>query len=177
MIVFLLEEPSMEALLKVILPQIIKNEQYMLIPHDGKGDLLISIPIKLKAWSMQDTEFVIVHDQDNNDCVELKRQIRDICAPYKREVLIRIACRELESWYLGDLQAVEKAYGVDLSKIKNNRKYADPDIVVDPKAIIKRYVPQLTQIDGAKRISKHMDIENNKSHSFNVFVDGIRGML
>lgn len=173
MIVFLLEERSMEALLDQILPQILR-EKYILIPHEGKGDLLKSIPIKLKAWNTPNTKFVIVHDQDNSDCVELKAQIAEICQPYNKPVLIRIVCRELESWYFGDLKAVEKAYGVDLKKLRNNAKYRNPDIISDPKSILKKAIPELTQIDGAKRISVYMDIDNNTSHSFSVFVSGIK---
>ena len=114
MIVFLLEEPSMEALLKEILPKIIKNDRFFLIPHEGKDNLLQSIPIKLKAWNVPNTRFVIVQDQDNNDCIELKNRINEICKPYHKEVLIRIVCKELESWYFGDLAAVSAAYALPL---------------------------------------------------------------
>lgn len=176
MIVFLLEEPSMEALLNGILPKVITGESYRLIPHEGKNSLLKSIPIKLKAWNMPDTKFVIVHDQDSNDCIDIKNKISELCRPYNRDVLIRIVCRELESWYFGDIQAVEKAYGKNLNRIKNSNKYRDPDEIIDPKETIKRWVPELTQVDGASRISKYMDIENNRSHSFNVFIDGVRKM-
>lgn len=173
MILFLLEEPSMEALLEEILPQIL-DEDFRLISHEGKGDLIKSLPIKLKAWNIPNTKFVVVHDQDNNDCKVLKKSIRDVCNQYNREVVIRIVCRELEAWYFGDLVAVEKAFNKDLSKLKNSKKYNDPDAISDPKAILKKYIPELTQIDGAKRISKHMDIKENKSHSFNVFVEGVK---
>ena len=75
MVVFLLEERSMESFLKGILPQIIMNEEYRLIPHEGKGDLLKSIPNKLKGWSIPNTKFVIIYDQDSNDCIDLKKQV------------------------------------------------------------------------------------------------------
>ena len=176
MIVFLLEEPSMAVFLKEILPRICLNERYMLLPHQGKGDLMRSIPVKLKGWTMPGTKFVIVHDQDTNDCMQLKKSIEDLCRPYNKRVLIRIACRELESWYFGDLDAVEKAYNVNLVKLKNSARYRIPDDILDPKEVLRRFVPQLTQIDGARRISKYMDIENNRSHSFRVFVDGLKMM-
>jgi hypothetical protein len=177
MIVFLLEERSMEALLNGILPKIIGNEEYKLIPHEGKNDLLRSIPKKLKCWTLPNTKFVIVHDQDNNDCVSLKGKISEICRPYKKDVLIRIVCRELEAWYFGDLEAVEKAYNQDLKKLKNQKRYSDPDLIIDPKEVLKRMVPGMMQIDGAKRISKHMEIKKNKSHSFQVFVSGVQNLI
>lgn len=176
MIVFLLEEPSMKFFLEGILPKILGDEKYFLISHEGKGDLLKSIPIKLKAWTSPDARFVIVHDQDNNDCIELKSRIEDICRPYKKIVLIRIVCRELESWYFGDLEAVEKAYEKDLRKLRTGAKYRIPDDIQDPKKVIRGFVPELTQIEGAKRISKLIDIEKNTSHSFRVFVDGVRNL-
>ncbi len=174
MIVFLLEEKSMEALLQELLPSIVGEELFVLIPHEGKGDLLQSIPRKLKGWPKGDTSFVIVHDQDANDCVQLKEKILEICKPYNRTVIVRIVCRELESWYFGDLDAVEKAYEKNLNKLKNGSKYRVPDEIPDPKTAIKKAIPELTQIDGAKRIAKHMSIDENKSHSFHVFVDGVK---
>ena len=176
MIVFLLEERSMEELLNEILPQIMGDEKFFLIPHEGKGDLLQSIPRKLRGWSIPDTSFVIVHDQDANDCVQLKEKILEICKPYNRKVLVRIVCRELESWYFGDLNAVEKAYGKNLKKLRNSSKYRVPDEITDPKDVIKRAIPEMTQIDGARRIAKHMVIDGNKSHSFHVFVDGVKSL-
>ncbi len=174
MIVFLLEEPSMKMLLEGILPQIIDNEEYRLFAHEGKGDLLRSIPIKLKGWNLPGTKFVIVHDQDNNDCLELKSRIQELCRPYKKTVLVRIACHELESWYFGDLHAVEAAYHKDLKVLRNKGKYKEPDRIEDPKAVLRRFIPELTQIEGASRISKCMDINANTSHSFRVFVNGVR---
>ncbi|MBE5896138.1 MAG: DUF4276 family protein [Lachnospiraceae bacterium] len=177
MIVFLLEERSMEALLDELLPRIIPGEDYRLIPHEGKQDLIKSIPHKLRAWNVPNSKFVIVHDQDSNDCLALKSKILEICKTCQKDVLVRIPCHELEAWYFGDLQAVEKAYNINLKRLMRNKKYENPDAIVNPKTIIKQYVPGLTQIDGARRIGKNMDIENNKSYSFNVFVSGVRGIV
>jgi hypothetical protein len=38
--------------------------------------------------------------------------------------LIRIVCKELESWFLGDLEAVGLAYDVSLQQLQNKLKYA-----------------------------------------------------
>ena len=54
-IVFMLEEASMKALLDCILPRILPPDvSYVLIPHQGKSDLVKSLPIKLKAWNEPD---------------------------------------------------------------------------------------------------------------------------
>ncbi len=108
--VFLLEEQSMKEVLKIILPQIIQEPYtFQCIPHNGKSDLQKSIPKKTKAWKEPDIQFVVIHDKDSADCIKLKKDLRDlIYEPRRSATLIRIACTELESWFLGDLEAVEK---------------------------------------------------------------------
>ena len=175
-IVFLLEEKSMKYLLDGILPYILPDGvRFITIPHEGKSDLQKSIPNKLLGWNMPDTKFVIVQDQDSNNCRQLKRQLEDICMPYSnKEILIRIACHELEAWYFGDLDAVSKAYNKDLRVIKNKKKYRVPDDIVNPKRELQKLLPEHQQIIGAQRIAKYMNMENNTSVSFRMFVDGVR---
>ncbi len=174
-IVFLLEEKSMKYFLDGILPRILpEGVAYRTIPHEGKSDLQKSIPIKLRGWSQPDTKFVVVQDQDTNDCYDLKQKLQDICAPYQKEVLIRIACHELEAWYFGDLDAVSEAYGKDLRNLKNKKAYRVPDAIVYPKEELKRILPAHQQISGAKRIAPYIDIDGNKSVSFQIFVKGVR---
>ena len=174
MIVFMLEEPSMEELLKVIVPKIIGDENCIYIHHEGKSDLMKSIPKKLKAWNVPNSKFVIVHDQDSNDCKKLKNKIEKLCQPYNKDVLVRIACHELESWYFGDIDAVEKAYNKNIKKRIAKRNINNPDAIVNPKLQLKKILPELTQRDGAKRIGKYMDINSNNSKSFQMLVEGIK---
>ena len=174
-IVFLVEEPSMGEVLEVILPQILSCQtEFTVIPHQGYGDLRMSIPKKLNIWREDDVRFVIVHDQDNKDCVALKRELENLCRPYNRHVLIRIACHELEAWYFGDLKAVSKAYGKKLENLSSKSAYRVPDNIMAPKGRLKRLIPEHQQISGAKRIAPYMDIYSNTSKSFNVFVEGVR---
>lgn len=173
-LVFLLEERSMKAVLDVILPKILPNNvEFTTIPHEGKNDLKKSIPIKLRAWNEANVKFVIVHDQDEKDCIELKNELINICSGYNREFIVRIVCHELEAWYWGDMAAIEKAYGMDLKKIKNKRKYSNPDTIANPKYELKSIVKNHQQISGAKKIAAHMDVSVNKSKSFQVFMDGV----
>ncbi len=174
-IVFLLEEASAKYLLESLLPRILPpGIIYQLIPHEGKQDLEKSIPRKLAAWNTPDTKFVIVHDQDSNDCIELKSAIRQLCDKSNKSVLIRIACRELESWYFGDLKAVSSAYGRDLTALSQKSKYRNPDRIGNPKQELRKLVPEYEQIAGARKIGPLMDLENNTSKSFNVLLEGIR---
>lgn len=174
-IIFLLEEKSMKEVLDIILPQILPPDIcYKTIPHSGKSDLQESIPHKLKAWRQADIKFVIVQDQDSADCRDVKSKLQELTKPYQREVLIRIACRELESWYFGDLNAVSLAYGKDVRALKLKSKFRNPDNIGNPKDELRKLFPKHQQLDGARRIAAYMDIENNTSTSFNYFVSGIR---
>ena len=177
-IVFLLEESSTKYLLDILLPRILPEDvMYITIPHDGKSDLKASIPKKLKAWNVPDTKFVIIQDQDSNDCVQLKKDIKALCYSTNKKPLIRIACHEMEAWYFGDLAAVSKAYNKDFTGLSQKRKYRNPDSIINPKKELRKLIPEHEQIAGAKRIGPYMDINNNSSHSFNVLVDGIRTLI
>jgi hypothetical protein len=108
-LIFLLEEQSMKETLENILPLVIPNEiSFLCIPHEGKADLQKSIPRKLLRWRDLDVRFMIAHDQDSAACRELKKELISLVPDEKRkETRIRIVCTELESWFLGDLQAYE----------------------------------------------------------------------
>ncbi|WP_234369539.1 hypothetical protein [Paracidovorax avenae] len=103
----------MQVLLDDWLPRLFPGwrdgQHFQCIPHEGKSDLDRSIPRKLAAWRIPGDRFVIVRDNDNADCVDLKNKLRGLCTQGERpETLIRIVCQELESWYLGDLAALER---------------------------------------------------------------------
>jgi hypothetical protein len=78
---------------------------------------------------------------------------------------------------LGDLTAVEKAFGVNLSKIKKKSIYSNPDKIQNAKQELKKLIPTYQQISGSQRITENMNIDDNKSKSFRVFVDGVRRLL
>lgn len=177
--VFLLEEQSMKEVLNIILPQIIQEPYtFKCIPHNGKSDLQKSIPKKTKAWKEPDIQFVVIHDKDSADCIKLKKDLRDlIYEPRRSATLIRIACTELESWFLGDLEAVEKGFEINLSTQKGKARFRNPDSLANPKQELKKLVPAYQQISGSIAIAHYMNITKNKSHSFNIFVTGIRKLV
>ena len=174
-LVFLLEERSMKVFLDGLLPRILpETVTFQTVPHEGKTDLEKSLPIKLKAWNEPDVAFVVVHDQDSHNCMELKRNLLELCQGCGKRVLIRIPCHELEAWYWGDLDAVGAALGKDLSKLKGKPKYREPDRIERPKQELRRQFPTMGQLDAARRIAPLMNIEQNTSCSFQVFVRGVR---
>jgi len=183
-LIFLLEEKSMQAVLDVILPQLIPEPKtFLCIAHEGKQDLAQSIPRKLKAFQNinPQTKFIIVHDQDSHDCVKLKTELTKLCQQAGQEnVLIRIICRELESWFLGDLVAVEKAYKLkpnSLSKEQNKNKFRHPDRLNSAKQELKSLVQGYYELDGSKKIAPHLSLEQNRSRSFHVFIEGLQKIL
>lgn len=179
-LVFLLEEKSMEYALVNLLPKLLPEEiNYQLVSHSGKSDLKNSISVKLRGWNEPDVKFVILHDKDSNDCVELKKELVDrTILGGRNDSLVRIVCTELESWFLGDLNAVESAYNINLSNIKYKSTYRNPDKISNAKQILSKIIKSDYQTGiGAKTISKHMDIESNSSYSFNVFISGVRKMI
>lgn len=174
-LVFLLEERSMKEVLDILLPRILPEHVYFkTIAHSGKSDLQESIPRKLKAWRQPDVKFVIVQDQDSGDCVKVKELLQDLAEPSGREVLIRIVCRELEAWYFGDLNAVSLAYGQNVRGLASKSKYRCPDEIGNPKEELRKLFPRHQQLDGARRIAVHMNIEENTSVSFQYFVSGVK---
>jgi hypothetical protein len=98
-IVFLLEEPSMAALLEGLVPRVLPGVPFQCIPHEGKADLEKSIPRKLRGWREPDVRFVVIRDQDSADCKDVKRRLAALCKQGNRpDTVVRIACRELEAW-------------------------------------------------------------------------------
>ena len=174
-LIFLVEEPSMMVLLDGLLPRLFPHLSFVCLPHRGKHNLDRSIRTTLRNWQMPGDRFVIVRDSDNADCIALKQELREYCREGRREdTLIRIVCQELESWYLGDADALADAFGDEkLRRIKRRPAYLDPDARPSPSKDIERLVPGFRKIDGARRMAMHLTREGNRSHSFAVFLDGI----
>jgi Domain of unknown function (DUF4276) len=182
-LIFLLEEPSTKIILDEILPKLVPETiTYLCIAHQGKQDLAKSIPTKIKAFrSYPTTKFIVLHDQDSNDCKQLKFELLQLCKNAGNpNVLIRILCHELESWYLGDLAAVETAYKMkpnSLSKQQDKKKFRAPDHIGSPKDELRKIVPEYYPGTHSRAIAPHLSLTNNRSHSFQIFLKGIQTLL
>jgi hypothetical protein len=110
-LVFFLEEESAKALLEQILPLLIPETSEVFpryIVFEGKQDLEKHLSKKLSGYLNPRARFIVMRDQDTADCRRIKRKLATICTSAGRpQTVIRIACRELEAFYLGDLKAVE----------------------------------------------------------------------
>lgn len=174
---FLVEEPSMKEVLDALLPFILPPEVgFKIIKHEGKQDLERSIPRKLKAIQIPGVQFIVVRDQDSADCIQVKERLRTLCIQSgRKDSLVRIVCNELESWFLGDLAAVEQAFHRrGLAGRQGNAKYRNPDELHNAAQELKKLVPEYQKISGSRAIAQHMTPDNNCSHSFQVFIEGVR---
>jgi len=90
---------------------------------------------------------------------------------------VRIACQELEAWYLGEPDALADAFGNDrLRDIGSKALFRIPDEVGNPFDEIKKLVPEFQKVTGARRMAKELTRDRNKSCSFQVFLQGIDRM-
>ena len=185
----LVEEPSIAEVLRSLLPNILPDgwkldENCFVRPHEGKQDLQRSLPRKISSAGKRDIKigFIILQDQDSNDCKVLKKKLVDICnnatpkgtnVPYK----VRIVCHELEAWYLGDMDAIQQTFSrFNAAQYKNKRQFRNPDQCVNPKNELKKIVGDYSQISTAREMASHMIVDNNKSRSFKCFVEGVLEM-
>ena len=174
-IVFLLEDRSMKVLLDGLLPRIFPDLQFLCLSHEGNQDLEKSIPRKLRAWQEPGVRFVVIRDNDGGECDALKDRLQGLCSEGRREdSLVRIACQEIEAWYLGEPQALAQAYNDEsLRGIGNTARYRDPDAVQRPSDELSRIAPAFQKVSGARLVAKLLSRERNRSRSFHVTIDGI----
>lgn len=122
---------------------------------------------------------MIMRDQDSEpDCKRLKKKLITMCNASGRgsHSLVRIACRELKTFYLADLQAVEHA--LDLTGISHKqqaKKYRRPDYLVSPSHELKVLTNKhYEKISGSREIGRYLNIENTRSDSFRNLIEGVK---
>lgn len=175
-LVFLVEEYSMKVMLDGLLPRLFPDLPFLCVPHEGKQDLDKSFPRKLSAWREPGVRFVVVRDNDGADCDGLKRRLVDLCTDAGRgDTLIRLACQELEAWYLGDPLALAEAFDDPaLARIGARARYRDPDNVRQPAKALEELVPSFQKVSGARAMAPLLAVERSASPSFSAFVAGVK---
>ncbi len=180
-VVFLVEEPSMADFLNGMLPRFFPKLQFQCVPHNGKQELARSIPRKLRAWREPGVRFVVMQDQDSGDCHEIKSTLAELCQQAERpDTLIRIVCRELEAWYVGDIDAVSNAFPqtkeAALRQLRGAR-FRNPDKVMKPAKELAKLIPGFQKRRSARSMASVILRDSNRSRSFQVFVEGIQRLL
>jgi hypothetical protein len=171
-LVFFLEEESAKALLEKLVPRLVPDGAVVaarFVVFDGKQDLHRNLERKLRGYLRQGAHFIVLRDQDRDDCSILKKKLLSICTRAgRRNTVIRIACRELESFYLGDLNAVELALGVvGLSRKQRSAKFRDPDRLQNPAAELEKLTGFYYQkVAGSRAIGEHLSLDDSRSKSY-----------
>ena len=180
-LVFFLEERSAKEMLQGILPRLLPEDVHpAYLVFQGKQDLEKNLVRKLRGWRKPDSVFVVILDQDAADCRAVKQRLASLCREADREgVLVRVACRELESFYLGDLAAVERGLGLSgLGKLYDKARYRSPDDLDQPAKELAAITDKAYQkIAGSRAIAPHLDLEANRSRSFNHLLSGLRRLM
>lgn len=132
---FLVEEPSMKALLDRLLGRLLPDTEWEVFDFRSKEQLLKQLPNRMKGYSQmihqagyEDLRVVVLVDRDDDDCKVLKAHLeqqahaaglRTLTAARPTPttaptmpfyVLNRVVCEELEAWYFGDPAACLAAY-------------------------------------------------------------------
>lgn len=181
-LVFLLEEESAKAMLSSMLPRLLHADiQARFIPFEGKQDLEKQLLKRLRGYQNPLARFIVLRDQDGTvDCVALKSRLAQHCIDSGKaaQTKVRIACKELETFYLADLAAVERALGMKgLTGKQESRKFRDPDYLGNPSQELSALTQRRYQkVGGSREIGQHLTIDNERSASFKNLINAIRQM-
>ena len=139
----------------------------------------MQITPKLQGSNNPNAIFIILRDQDSGDCKVIKTKLQQKCQEANKfQTIVRIACRELESWYIADLQAVEKAFNkTNLSALQNKNKFRNPDNLESPSKELKSLVPEYQKINGSRTIAPYLNLDNARSLSFYHFISAIKKII
>ena len=181
-LVFFLEEASAAAMLEGRLPKLVPADVVpRYITFEGKQDLEHQLVKRLRGYRNPNARFVVIRDQDAHpNCKVVKRKLTKLCGQAGHiGVLVRIACRELESFYLADLRAVEQGLGLSgIAARQQTSKFRDPDRLQSPKEELKTLTKlRYQQVEGSRAIGPCLDPENGRSRSFRNLVLGIRRLV
>lgn len=191
----LVEEPSMEAFLRELLPRMLGNRvSFEVYPFQCKDDLLLKLPNRLRgyySWLPADWRIVVIVDRDDEDCIKLKQKLDKIVLreglrtrsndAANWQVVNRIAIEELEAWYFGGWAAVKSIYPRVNANIPQKEAFHNPDSISGGtwetfERLMKRagyFEGGLRKIEAARQLGRLIDWQRNSSLSFQYFRDAV----
>jgi len=196
----LVEEPSMEAALREIMPKLLQERaSWKPINMGSKGRLLKALPARLRGYRQridngEDLKIIVLVDRDNDNCEQLKHRLETIAREAGLttktaangqgdfQVVTRIAIEELEAWFMGDVDALKTAF-TSLRGVNFPGIFRNPDNGGTWERLhrfLKRngiYRKSYPKIEAARKIAKHMEPDRNRSRSFQSFVQGVEACL
>jgi hypothetical protein len=180
MIVIFTEEGSMNAALEGLMsrqfPDLIQGLDWFVIDFNGKTDLERRFPDRMRKWNYGDPLFVILRDNDGSDCRKLKERLEKLAAPIDKPFKVRVVCQELESWFIGDSEAVHAAFPA-CRYSNGTAKYQDPDKLTNASQELAELTGDHTKVGRASMIAPHLEPTRNRSRSFQLFFETLRQHL
>ncbi|WP_156753879.1 DUF4276 family protein [Actinokineospora pegani] len=194
----LVEERSAAAALRRLLPKIVPAVSFEIREFNGKTTLLKNLPSRLAGYAKrlrwQPVKIVILVDRDDDDCVELKRDLDRMAEdaglvvtgrPGDVHLVNRIAIEELEAWFFGDVPAINRAYPKVPLSLGSKAGFRDPDAIKGGtwealERVFKSHgyhQSGLRKLEAADAIALTMNVEANESASFQKFRDGVRRLM
>ena len=208
----LVEDSSGKQLLNCLLPRIlgIQGEPHTWRLHSYKGIgriprglkttadpakriLLDQMPKILRGCAKTPgiDAVVVVMDSDRKDCTAFLAELKALAdeCEMSSKTMFRLAIEEMEAWYLGDREALSKAYPRAKAKALDGYEQDSVcgtwEIIADAlypggaKKVKKAGWPLPGQLkhEWAEKIGPLMDIENNASPSFCKLRDGLRRLI
>jgi hypothetical protein len=194
----LVEGSADEAFFRGWLPRFLPGHTATVIPHRGKGrlsgnpgkrpdprqqGLLDQLPAKLRAYGRtlnpETDRVLVVVDLDEDSCTDLKSRLLallDFCDP-RPVVLFRIAIEETEAFYLGDPQAVRKAF--PSAKLAKLTSYAQ-DSICNTAELFRDVIGDAweNKVEWAERMANYLaasrrDVSRHGSPSFRQLCRGL----
>lgn len=161
---------TLEKLIAASWPESTPGISWIVLSFQGKSDLEKNIASKMESWNFGTPHFVILRDQDGSDCKAVKAVLRRKAKQGGRQFTVRVVCNELESWFLGELDAVEAAYPKSkASKHKQAAKFRDPDVLGNANQELEKLVHVVGKVGRAEAIASFFDPRKCISKSFQVF--------
>jgi len=205
---FLTEDQSSGKAMRILIPKLLEKEiTFRIHPYRGIGRiqkglrpksdaskriLLDQLPRILRGYGHNPYHgiIVIICDLDDKDRYRFLSELQDIlatCDP-KPQTLFFLAIEEFEAWYLGDLDAVRKAYPRAKKGLLNNyindsicgtwELLADAVCKGGHKSLIKKgwHAVGKQKSIWAEEICPHMNVDANISPSFKNMLKVLRSI-
>ena len=192
----LVEEPSMEAFLRGLLPRLLPRDRtFEVHAFQGKADLLDKLGMRLRGyadWLPDNWRIVVVVDRDDDDCSALKERMEAIAESAGLrsrtragasvwQLVNRIAIEELEAWYFGDWEGLRQVYPRVAATVPSRRGFRDPDAIAGGtwetlERVMKRhgyFRAGLAKIEMARALGGRISPERSRSRSFLAFCGAV----
>ncbi len=167
----------MQAFLEALVPRIAPGLQFLCVPFEGKADLRRNAARRLHAWREPGAKFLLLVDQDQDDCRRLKQELVASVPVRDRDsaVVVRIVCRCLESWLLSDLDGLREAMPHALPASSRVEKFRDPDSLANATQEVERLLGQapLRKVQTAREIGRVLLPARVTSRSLQTFIASV----